>query len=169
MVTHRNLYLVAVPSTSYGTFRGTVSLSRQAVDANGKFRVMVKEDTSLTDRGPYPQYRHRSRGISLFEKKSGVYYELWRNINGFPPDFYSVSTPQKVEMRYFIGITMMLGLGGLKHKQIVLAYNDFYAAAGCLSPFKPKKQTLWFLRPKQVLKSEGGFDPVWVLKIRPKL
>ena len=82
------------PSTSYGTFRGTVSFIEQAVDANGKFRVMVKEDTSYRSWPPTLNIGTAAQGISLL-KEVPVYYELWRNINGFPPDFYSVSTPTK--------------------------------------------------------------------------
>lgn len=75
------------PSTSYGTFRGTVSFIEQAANESGKFRVMVKEDASYR---PWPltlTIGTAAQGISLL-KEVPVYYELWRNINGFPPDFY---------------------------------------------------------------------------------
>jgi hypothetical protein len=57
------------------------------VSANGKFRVLVKEN--VTDK-PWPKELKMgtgAQGITLL-KDVPVWYELWRNINGFPPDYY---------------------------------------------------------------------------------
>lgn len=80
------------PKASSGTFGGEIIAVESNVSFNGKFRIMVKEDPS--DK-PWP-YQLKigtgANGIALL-KNVPVWYELWRNINGFPPDYYT-STPQ---------------------------------------------------------------------------
>ena len=75
------------PKSSYGTFAGTVSSVETSVGDNGKFRVLVAED-SIGKKWP-PQLRigGGANGIALL-KDVNIYYELWRNINGFPPEYY---------------------------------------------------------------------------------
>jgi hypothetical protein len=36
------------------------------------------------------------QGIALLNNVP-VWYELWRNINGFPPDFYEMKTDSKID------------------------------------------------------------------------
>lgn len=75
------------PGGSYGTFGGKVMAVENSVSANGRFRVLVVEDS--TDRQWPVQLRvgGGAEGIMLL-KDVPVYYELWRNINGFPPEYY---------------------------------------------------------------------------------
>lgn len=79
------------PGGSYGTFGGKVIAVENSVSANGKFRVLVVEDSA--DRKWPAQLRigGGAEGIMLL-KDVPVYYELWRNINGFPPEYYQVET-----------------------------------------------------------------------------
>ncbi|HET7897557.1 MAG TPA: HlyD family efflux transporter periplasmic adaptor subunit, partial [Flavisolibacter sp.] len=81
------------PQASYGTFAGIVSAIESNVRENGKFRVLISEDPS--DRR-WPQELKigtGANGIALL-KNVPVWYELWRNINSFPPDYYR---PKKSE------------------------------------------------------------------------
>ncbi|MFN5762300.1 MAG: hypothetical protein ACK44U_09485, partial [Sphingobacteriales bacterium] len=58
---------------------------------NGKFRILVKEKQGQK---PWPKELMMgtgAMGIALL-KDVPVWYELWRNINGFPPDYYHVDT-----------------------------------------------------------------------------
>jgi multidrug resistance efflux pump len=75
------------PRTSYGTFGGKVAAIESSVSNNGKFRVLVAEDPA--DR-PWPPELKMGTGASGFAllKNVPVWYELWRNINGFPPEYY---------------------------------------------------------------------------------
>jgi multidrug efflux pump subunit AcrA (membrane-fusion protein) len=75
------------PSSSYGTFSGIVTAVETSVSTNGKFRILVTED--MEDRKWPGQLRMGAgaQGIMLL-KNVRVYYELWRKINGFPPEFY---------------------------------------------------------------------------------
>jgi multidrug resistance efflux pump len=75
------------PQASYGTFEGEVSAVESSVNDNGKFRVLVKESAGLK---PWPRQLMMgtgAMGIALL-KDVPIWYELWRNINGFPPDYY---------------------------------------------------------------------------------
>ncbi|MFY7651517.1 MAG: HlyD family secretion protein, partial [Chitinophagaceae bacterium] len=75
------------PQYSYGTFGGKVVAIETSVSVNGKFRVLVSEDP---DDKKWPEQLRLgggANGIALL-KDVRVYYELWRNINGFPPEYY---------------------------------------------------------------------------------
>jgi len=79
------------PNQSYGTFGGQVMAIENSISPNGMFRVLVSED--LQDR-PWPdqvKIGGGAQGISLL-KNVPIWYELWRNINGFPPDYYQASS-----------------------------------------------------------------------------
>ena len=74
------------PAASVGTFPGIVEFVEPIADATGRFRVWVKEDFS---EGGWPEERYvrlgsRVRGWILLEEVS-LGYELWRQLNGFPP------------------------------------------------------------------------------------
>lgn len=75
------------PQSSYGTFGGKVAAVETEVSKNGKFRVLVTEDSNEK---PWPKQLRMgggANGIALL-KDVRIYYELWRNINGFPPEYY---------------------------------------------------------------------------------
>lgn len=75
------------PQASYGTFEGEVAAIEGSVNDNGSFRVLVKEIPGLK---PWPKQLMMGTGalgIALL-KDVPIWYELWRNINGFPPDYY---------------------------------------------------------------------------------
>ncbi len=77
------------PSASSGTFGGEIVAVESNVSANGRFRVLVKEDP---EDKPWPRELKigaGAQGIALL-KDVPVWYELWRNINGFPPDYYKM-------------------------------------------------------------------------------
>lgn len=83
------------PNASYGTFTGKVIAVENAVSANGKFRVLVTEDMESKKRWPKQlKVGTGAAGFALL-KNVPVWYELWRNINGFPPDYYKTETVSK--------------------------------------------------------------------------
>lgn len=82
------------PAASYGTFGGIVAAIESNVSNNGMFRVLVAEDKK--DR-PWPKDIKLGGGAVSFAllKDVPIWYELWRQINGFPPDFYKVQQEGK--------------------------------------------------------------------------
>lgn len=75
------------PQNSYGTFGGIVAAVETSVSDNGKFRVLVAEDPQDKKWPTMLRMGGGANGIALL-KNVPIYYELWRNINGFPPDYY---------------------------------------------------------------------------------
>jgi multidrug resistance efflux pump len=75
------------PQNSIGTFGGKVIAVESNRNVNGKYRVLLVEDPE--DRKWPPGLRMGTGALSFaLLKDVPVWYELWRNINGFPPEFY---------------------------------------------------------------------------------
>lgn len=75
------------PEASYGTYAGIVSAVESDVSENGKFKVLIREDASYRKWPKELRIGTGANGIALL-KNVPVWYELWRNINSFPPDYY---------------------------------------------------------------------------------
>jgi multidrug resistance efflux pump len=75
------------PNASTGTFGGKILAVESNRSINGKFRVLVSEDRNER---PWPKALKLGNGATAFALLNDVpiWYELWRNINGFPADFY---------------------------------------------------------------------------------
>ena len=72
------------PNTSYGTFDGEVVAVDQVTNENGKYRILVAPGEQ------WPQNLRAgtgARGIALLNNVP-VWYEIWRQFNSFPPDYY---------------------------------------------------------------------------------
>lgn len=76
------------PGASFGSYQAKIVAIDQVISDNGKFRVLaVKADHS------WPKAIRVGGGVKalVMLKDVPVIYEIWRHINGFPPDFYSNS------------------------------------------------------------------------------
>ena len=77
------------PSVAVGTFSGTVVAIDPSAQANGRFRILVAEDTTAEVAWPdasFVRFGSGARGWVLLETVS-VGYEIWRQLNNFPPNF----------------------------------------------------------------------------------
>ncbi|NNJ56813.1 MAG: hypothetical protein HKP14_11805 [Bacteroidia bacterium] len=86
------------PELTYGTFPGTVQAINYNISENGKYRILVEESGEK----PWPEevrLGSGARGVALLNRVP-VWYELWRQLNGFPPDYYSTTTSKKNEKSY---------------------------------------------------------------------
>lgn len=75
------------PAVTYGTFPGEIVAIDPVISANGKYRVLVAERIAQ----PWPEALRAgggARGIALLETVP-IWYEVWRQLNGFPPDYYT--------------------------------------------------------------------------------
>jgi multidrug resistance efflux pump len=82
------------PDNSYGTFAGEISMVENNRNENGKFRILVIPDNQQK---PWPTALKTgtgARGFALLNTVP-VWYELWRQINGFPPDYYKTKETTK--------------------------------------------------------------------------
>ena len=80
------------PNVSYGTYGAeVVAVERFITESKGKFRVLLKPDP---DDHPWPKDIRAGSGaftIALLEDVS-IWFELWRKLNGFPPNYYQPKT-----------------------------------------------------------------------------
>ncbi len=77
------------PNASYGTFGAKIIAYENTISPNGLFRILVVEDKAEKPWPPQLKIGSGAQGIVLL-KDVPIWYELWRNVNGFPPDFYQV-------------------------------------------------------------------------------
>jgi multidrug resistance efflux pump len=84
------------PAASYGTFGGEIVAIENNVSPNGMYRILIKEDGSEK---PWPKQLKIGTGVQAIAllKDVPIWYELWRNINGFPPDFYQTNKEYAVK------------------------------------------------------------------------
>jgi multidrug resistance efflux pump len=80
------------PSVSVGTFGGRVAVVDRVGQPNGLFRVLVVEDTNGGEDDPWPRQLRMGSGVYGWTmlREARVWYEVWRQLNGFPP---SVAAP----------------------------------------------------------------------------
>lgn len=75
------------PNASYGTYSGDIIAIDNVISDNGKYRVLVAPDPYDH---PWPDALRIGSGVEGMVLLGDVPlgYELWRRINGFPPDYY---------------------------------------------------------------------------------
>ena len=75
------------PENSYGTFSGNIVSFENAIGENGKYRVLVAPDT-LYKKWPDQLRLGTGAHAIILLKNVPIWYEIWREINGFPAEFY---------------------------------------------------------------------------------
>ena len=84
------------PNTSFGTFPAEVFAVDNSLSPNGRYRVILRADTS-EEAWPKPlRFGAGANGILLLNDVP-VWYEIWRQLNGFPPEYYINPTPLSKE------------------------------------------------------------------------
>lgn len=74
------------PNASFGTFTGEVVAIENFISENGKYRILI----APTPEQPWPDALRAGAGartMALLEDVP-VYFEIWRQLNGFPPNYY---------------------------------------------------------------------------------
>ncbi len=84
------------PGISYGTYGGKIVAIDNFVSENGKYRVLISQENDVYN---WPHEIRLGAGASTMTllKEVPVWYELWRQINGFPPDYYKKNNSVKAE------------------------------------------------------------------------
>lgn len=75
------------PNVSYGTYGAEVVAVENFISANGKFRVLLAPDEKDQK---WPKAIRAGSGAHTMALLNDVpiWFELWRQLNGFPPDYY---------------------------------------------------------------------------------
>ena len=78
------------PDMSYGTFGGQIVAIETFMSDNGKFRVLVAPDKTDV---PWPKQLSVGSGAQTLAMLDNVpiWFEIWRTLNGFPPNYYKSS------------------------------------------------------------------------------
>ena len=76
------------PNTSYGTFGGEVVAIDNFISPNGKYRILVGPDKDDEEWPSALRVGGAAVGFALMSDVP-IWYELWRQVNGFPPDLYT--------------------------------------------------------------------------------
>ncbi len=75
------------PSTAIGTFAGEVYSVDSSISENGKFRILIRKP----DAEKWPDHRFLRHGAKSYGwvllNEVSLGYEIWRQINSFPPSF----------------------------------------------------------------------------------
>lgn len=81
------------PNMSYGTFGGEIVAIENFISPNGKYRVLIAPDKNAE---PWPEQLSIGAGaqtMALLETVP-VWFEIWRTLNGFPPNYYQSNNTQ---------------------------------------------------------------------------
>jgi multidrug resistance efflux pump len=86
------------PSVSVGTFGGTVKVIDYVSSKPGEFRLIVLPDKNDEQ---WPKQLRVGSGIKAWVMLNDVpvWYELWRQLNGFPPSLYEEPLDEVIEKK----------------------------------------------------------------------
>ena len=76
------------PDMSFGTFTGNIVAIDNNISENDRYRILVSSDNTIK---PWPDALRPgsgAKGIALLNRVP-LWYELWRKLNGFPPNYYT--------------------------------------------------------------------------------
>ncbi|MEO5978388.1 MAG: HlyD family efflux transporter periplasmic adaptor subunit [Chryseolinea sp.] len=87
------------PSVSVGTFGGTVEVIDYVNSKPGEFRVLVIPDKGDQE---WPHQLRNGSGIKgwVMLDNVPVWYEIWRQLNGFPPSLYEEPLDEVMEQKF---------------------------------------------------------------------
>ena len=79
------------PDISYGTFGGKIVAIENFISENGKYRILIAPDSADNKWPKQLSIGAGAKTIALLHNVP-VWFELWRTLNGFPPNYYKPST-----------------------------------------------------------------------------
>ncbi len=78
------------PNVSYGTYGAKVVAIENFISQNGMFRILVEPNKETASWPEAIRVGSGAKTITLLENVP-IWFELWRQINSFPPNFYQPS------------------------------------------------------------------------------
>lgn len=86
------------PKLFNGSFEGKIYAIDNEANDKGKFRVLIAPDTTKKS---WPSALRSGGGAQSFALLNDVpvWYEIWRQINGFPPEYYAEDNGNKTEAK----------------------------------------------------------------------
>ena len=83
---------------SYGTFGGEIVAIENFISENGKYRVFIAPDKNEDKWPKQLSIGSGAQTIALLNNVP-VWFELWRTLNGFPPNYYTPLTKTTKEKK----------------------------------------------------------------------
>lgn len=84
------------PDVSYGTFGGVIVAKENFISENGKYRVLIAPDPKDKKWPSQLSIGAGTQSLALLNDVP-IWFEIWRTLNGFPPNFYQPTTKVKSE------------------------------------------------------------------------
>lgn len=84
------------PGVSFGTFGGVIVAKENFISPNGKYRVLIAPDPKDKK---WPSQLSIGAGTQTLALLNDVpiWFEIWRTLNGFPPNFYQPTSTEKTK------------------------------------------------------------------------
>ena len=82
-------------SVSYGTYGAKVVAIENFISENGMYRVLLAPDTEDHKWPDGIRVGSGAKTIALLDDVP-IWYEIWRQLNGFPPNFYTPNTKDNI-------------------------------------------------------------------------
>ena len=86
------------PNAAFGTFAGRVVAIETFISENGKFRILIAPDKNENEWPTNMRVGSGAYTIALLEDVP-IWYEIWRQLNGFPPNYYTPDGTAKTEKK----------------------------------------------------------------------
>lgn len=87
------------PNQSYGAFRGKVIAVDNVANENGLYRILILPYEESNKPWPIELRVGTGAQVSLLLNDVPLWYEFWRQLNGFPPDYYEEGAMEKVKLK----------------------------------------------------------------------
>ncbi|MFN7099565.1 MAG: HlyD family secretion protein [Flavobacterium sp.] len=86
------------PNMSYGTFGGKIVAIENFISPNGKYRVLIAPDDNDHEWPKQLSIGAGAQTIALLNNVP-VWFEVWRTLNGFPPNYYTPTAATSKEKK----------------------------------------------------------------------
>ncbi|MBT8220027.1 MAG: HlyD family secretion protein [Bacteroidia bacterium] len=86
------------PESSTGVFRGQIVAIDKFISDNGYYRILISPNQ---DEKKWPEKLSVGTGANAFIllNEVPIWYEVWRQLNGFPPDYYQTEKDKSIEIK----------------------------------------------------------------------
>jgi multidrug resistance efflux pump len=84
------------PDVSFGTFGGVIVAKENFISENGKYRVLIAPDPKDKKWPKQLSIGAGTQSLALLNDVP-IWFEIWRTLNGFPPNFYQPATQDKAK------------------------------------------------------------------------
>ncbi len=86
------------PESSTGVFQGEIMVIDKFINENGFYRIIISPINGAKE---WPAQLSIGTGVNAFilMNQVPIWYEIWRQLNGFPPDFYQNDLQNKSNIK----------------------------------------------------------------------